>query len=107
LEVGNGWEIALEVKNEVNGGSSIMLINYDYVPIKHKFCLKVFHHVKDCLTLAKAKVGTKKINEQGGLDWLKRKIHGIILMRETSSPKKRTHGRCMVKWFIFGIFYTP
>jgi hypothetical protein len=68
LEVGNGWEIALEVKNKVNGGSSIMLINYDYVPLIRKFCLEAFHHVKDCFTLAKAKVGTKKINDQGGVD---------------------------------------
>jgi hypothetical protein len=56
------------VKNEVNGGPSIMLINYDYVPIKHKFCLEAFHRVIDCPTLAKAKVGAKKINEQRGVD---------------------------------------
>ncbi len=68
LEIGNGWEITLEVKNEVNGGPSIMLINYDYVPIKHKFCLEAFHRVIDCPTLAKAKVGAKKINEQRGVD---------------------------------------
>jgi hypothetical protein len=68
LEVGNGWEITLEVKNEVNGESSIMLINYDYVPIKHNFCLEAFHRVKNCLTLVKAKMGAKKINEQGGVD---------------------------------------
>ncbi len=35
LEVGNGWKITLQVKNEVNGGSSIMLIIYDYVSIRH------------------------------------------------------------------------
>lgn len=68
LEIGNGREIILEVKNEVNGESSIMLINYDYVPIKRKFYLEAFHCVKNCFTLAKAKVGAKKINEQGGVD---------------------------------------
>ncbi len=49
-----------------------MLINYDYVPIKHNFCLEAFHRVKNCLTLVKAKMGAKKINEQGGVDQLEK-----------------------------------
>jgi hypothetical protein len=52
IEASDGWETSQEVSNEVIGE---MAIDYDFLPIRCRFCLKVSHHIKDSPTLVESK----------------------------------------------------
>jgi len=43
LEARDGWETSLVVENEAMGEAMTMLIDFDFLPIRCKFCLKSFH----------------------------------------------------------------
>jgi hypothetical protein len=43
LKARDGWETLGVVENEAIGEALIMLINYDFLPIRWKFCLESFH----------------------------------------------------------------
>lgn len=55
IEAGDGWETSLEVLNEVIGEMAIVLIDYDFLPIRCIFCLEVSHHIKDSPTFVESK----------------------------------------------------
>jgi hypothetical protein len=54
LEGGAGWETSVEVKNEVTGEVTFVLIDYDYLLIRWRFCLHFSHHVNWSPILRKA-----------------------------------------------------
>jgi hypothetical protein len=51
------------VENEAMGEVMTMLIDFDFLPIRCKFCLESFHRVKDYLSLANLKVKSMKMGE--------------------------------------------
>ncbi len=51
------------VENEAMGEAMTMLIDFDFLPIRCKFCLKSFHWMKDYLNLASLKVKSMKMGE--------------------------------------------
>ncbi len=51
------------VENEAMGEAMTMLIDFDFLSIECKFCLKSFHSVKDCLNLASLKLKSMKMGE--------------------------------------------
>jgi hypothetical protein len=51
------------VENETMGEAMTMLIDYDFLPIWCKFCLKSFHQVKDYSNLASLKEKSMKVGE--------------------------------------------
>ncbi|CAM6078238.1 unnamed protein product [Sphagnum tenellum] len=63
LEAGAGWETSVEVKKDVMGEVAFVLIDYDYLMIRWRFCLDFSHHVKDCPLLIAAK--RKEANNNG------------------------------------------
>jgi hypothetical protein len=63
LEARDGWETSLVVENEAMGETMTMLIDFDFLPIRCKFCLKSFHQVKDYLNLVSLKVKSMKLGE--------------------------------------------
>lgn len=63
LGAGAGWETLVEVKNDVTGEVAFVLIDYDYLLIRWRFCLDFSHHVKDCPLLIVAK--RKEANNNG------------------------------------------
>jgi len=46
LEVGEGWETSLVVRNETTNKLIAILINYDFCFILSKFCFDSSHHTK-------------------------------------------------------------
>jgi hypothetical protein len=46
LEVGEGWETSLAVKNETTSKLMAILINYDFCFLPSKFCFDYSHHTK-------------------------------------------------------------
>jgi hypothetical protein len=54
-KVGDGWETSMVVENEAMGETVLVLIDYDFLPIQCRFCLKSSHRVKDCSNLASLK----------------------------------------------------
>ncbi len=80
IEIKNGWEIIVEIKNEFTWDIATILIDYNHLPIHCKFCFDYSHQIKDCLILVVSKnkgLRTKKLggkppivrngNGQGGL----------------------------------------
>jgi hypothetical protein len=45
---GKGWEPSVTVKNKNTGKQYKILIDYNFLPIRCKFCLDTQHCVKDC-----------------------------------------------------------
>jgi hypothetical protein len=45
---GKGWEPSVTVKNKKTGKNYIILIDYNFLPIRCRFCLDTQHSVKDC-----------------------------------------------------------
>ncbi len=39
ITIGDGWEIVGEMKNEFIKDIVTILVNYDHLPIRYKFCL--------------------------------------------------------------------
>jgi hypothetical protein len=66
LKTKRGWEIALEVQNEITCATMLTLINYDYLRIKYRFYLDPLHQIKDCPSLPNVKGKDRKINLGGG-----------------------------------------
>lgn len=80
IEVKNGWEIIVEIKNEFTRDIATILIDYNHLPIHYKFFFDYSHQTKDCPILVVSRnkgLKTKKLrgkppivrngNGQGGL----------------------------------------
>lgn len=48
LDSSKGWEPLVQVTNETTKTTKTILIDYNYLPIRCKFCLDTQHCVKDC-----------------------------------------------------------
>jgi hypothetical protein len=50
IAIKDGWETIDEMKNEFTKDVVTILVNYDHLPIRYKFCLD--YSIKDCLVLS-------------------------------------------------------
>jgi hypothetical protein len=75
LEIDEGWETSLKVRNKVIRGIMTILIDYDFLPMHCTFCFDSSHHVKNCPSFVELKrktmnkgenQSTIKSNEIGG-----------------------------------------
>jgi hypothetical protein len=55
LEIGEGWETSLKVRNKVTRGIVTILIDCDFLPIHCRFCFDSSHHVKNCPSFVELK----------------------------------------------------
>ncbi len=64
LDFRDGWQTSMVVvENEAMGEAVTMLIDYNFLPIRYKFCLKSSHQMKDCSNLANLKEKSMKVGE--------------------------------------------
>jgi hypothetical protein len=52
LPSGGGWEHSVQVTNAATSTTSIVLVNYNYLPIRCRVCGDTTHCLKDCTTRA-------------------------------------------------------
>jgi hypothetical protein len=107
IEVENGWEIIVEIKNEFIRDIATILIDYNHLPIHCKFCFDYSHQTKDYSILVVSKnkgLKTKKLggkppimrngNEQGGLkkgfEGGRSRQQGVVLRKQIKEKGSAT-----------------
>jgi hypothetical protein len=71
----------MEIQKKVIEKFITILINYDYLLIRCRFCLEVIHHVWDCPSLVVTKERVTKVSGQRGWNQI---AQGVSLSRKDS-----------------------
>lgn len=71
----DGWETIDEMKNEFIKDVVTILVNYDHLPIRYKFCLD--YSIKDCPILSLSQSRGLRTKELGGSHQLGRMVELI------------------------------
>jgi hypothetical protein len=100
---GSGWEPSVVVKNHKTGKLYKILIDYNFLPIRYRFCLDTKHCVKDCPARPMTRSSRHKGNLQQqnqrkasnvqdnlGVETHSRRLPGPSNLNKYLNPHKRT-----------------